>query len=56
MGYTVVANKKGLAEARPHMARYTRGIHGSATARDAIMKSESIDAIEEIFKKLCSNQ
>ena len=43
----------GLAEARPHMARYTRGIHGSATARDAIMKAESIDIIEEIFKKLC---
>ena len=46
----------GLAEARPHMARYTRGIHGSATARDAIMKAESIDIIEEIFKKLCNNQ
>lgn len=46
----------GLAEARPHMARYTRGIHGSATARDAIMKAESIDVIEEIFNKLCNNQ
>ncbi|MBQ9079695.1 MAG: tRNA dihydrouridine synthase DusB [Clostridia bacterium] len=43
----------GLAEARPHMARYTKGIHGSAVARDAIMKAESLDIIEEIFSGLC---
>ncbi len=43
---------RGLAEARPHMARYTKGIHGSAAARDAIMKAESLEQIEQVFREL----
>ena len=44
--------RTGLAEARPHMARYTKGIHGSASARDRIMKAESLEAIEQVFSQL----
>lgn len=43
---------RGLAEARPHMARYTKGIHSSAAARDAIMKAESLEQIEQVFLQL----
>ncbi len=42
----------GLAEARPHMARYTKGLHGSASARDRIMKAESLQQIEQVFAEL----
>lgn len=44
--------RTGLAEARPHMARYTKGIHGSASARDRIMKAESLADIEQTFEIL----
>lgn len=44
--------RTGLAEARPHMARYTKGIRGSASARDRIMKAESLQEIEQVFVEL----
>ena len=40
------------AKARPHMARYTKGIHGSASARDRIMKAECLQDIEQVFNLL----
>lgn len=42
----------GLAEARPHLSRYTQGLRGSASARGRIMVAPSLDEIKKIFDEL----
>ena len=42
----------GLAEGKKHMAWYLTGMRGAASARSAIMTSESIDDIRRIFESL----
>jgi len=46
---------RGLAEARPHMARYIKGLPGAASARDEIMRAETLSAVAEIFNILKTN-
>lgn len=46
---------RGLAESRPHMARYIKGLSGAASARDEIMKADSLDAVAAIFDTLKNN-
>ena len=41
--------KTGVAEARKHLAAYTRGLRGGAAARDALMHAETPAAVEEIL-------
>ena len=41
--------KTGVAEARKHLAAYTRGLRGGAAARDALMRAETPAAVEEIL-------
>ena len=42
----------GAAEARKHMAWYSKGLRGSATARDALMHTENTAQIKAIFDQL----
>lgn len=42
----------GIAEARKHLAWYTKGIRGAATARDTLMRAESIDEVSAILATL----
>ena len=46
---------RGLAEARPHMARYIKGLPGAASARDEIMRADTLDAVAAIFETLKNN-
>ena len=46
---------RGIAEARPHMARYIKGLPGAAAARDEIMRADSLDALAQIFNTLKTN-
>ncbi len=42
----------GPAEARKHMAWYSRGLRGSAAARDALMHAETVADIKAVFDRL----
>ena len=42
----------GLCEARKHMAWYTHGLRGSASARGRLMLAESVEEITSIFREL----
>lgn len=44
--------RTGLCEARKHMAWYTHGLRGSATARGRLMLAESVEEIHSIFREL----
>jgi len=45
-------DRVGITEARKHMAWYCRGLHGAATARDALMRAESLDDFRRVFEAL----
>ena len=44
--------KIGIAEARKHLAWYTRGLRGSASVRAALMRVESLDEILPLLEQL----
>lgn len=44
--------RTGLAEARKHMLWYCKGLRGAATARDALTRAESLEAIRAVFETL----
>jgi len=44
--------RTGIAEARKHMAWYTHGIRGSASARGRLMTVNSLEEIREILREL----
>jgi len=46
---------RGIAEARPHMARYIKGLPGAAAARDEIMRADTLDAVAAIFDTIKNN-
>ncbi len=46
----------GIAEARKHLAWYTKGMRGAATARDALMRAESLDEVREILTALIEKE
>ncbi len=44
--------RAGLAEARPHIAWYTKGIRGAASARNDVMSASSLEEIGDILYRL----
>jgi nifR3 family TIM-barrel protein len=46
----------GAAEARKHMAWYSKGLRGSATARDTLMHANSIEEIKAVFDRLLEEE
>lgn len=46
----------GIAEARKHLAWYTKGMRGAATARDALMRAETLDEVTHILKALIDKE
>ncbi|MBE6555099.1 MAG: tRNA dihydrouridine synthase DusB [Ruminococcaceae bacterium] len=44
----------GIAEARKHMAWYTKGVRGSAEARDTLMHAEHVEDLARVFDALCA--
>ena len=42
----------GIAEARKHMAWYSKGLRGAAAVRDGLMRAESLDEIEALLTTL----
>ena len=42
----------GVAEARKHMAWYSKGLRGSAAARDALMRAVTVAEIAAVFDTL----
>ena len=49
-------DRVGLAEAKKHMAWYTAGVHGAASARSAIMNAQSPEEISLILSDLVKNE
>jgi tRNA-dihydrouridine synthase len=42
----------GIAESRKHMAWYCKGIRGAATARDALMRANTLADVTAIFERM----
>ena len=48
--------RKGMAEAKKHMAWYVSGMRGCAYAKTEIMTAENADQIKKVFEKLLKEQ
>ena len=46
--------KRGIAEAKPQIARYIRGVPGAVKLRDGIIRAATLDEVEEKLRSLLS--